>query len=75
MLGSAGVLARYEILVRKGEGTLRLQPAAVRIDASAGQSPGPVGTQPVLGTLSSTLLPAPTRGRLNTGPGVAIYTE
>ena len=59
LLVSAGVLARYEVLVPESEGTLRLEPAAVRVDGGAGQPPGPVGAEPVLGTLPGTVLPAP----------------
>ena len=60
-------MARHEGGVRQGEGTARLEPAAVRVDGGAGQSPGPVGAEPVLGTLSGTLLPAPGKQQVNPG--------
>ena len=59
MLLSAGVLPRYDVLVGQCEGTLGLEPAAVRVDRVTGQSPGPVGTQPVLCALTGAILPAP----------------
>ena len=59
MLLSAGVLPRYEVYVGQCKGTLGLEPAAVRVEGGTGQSPGPVGAQPVLGALTGALLPAP----------------
>ena len=56
---SAGELSGDEVLVGEGEGTLGLEPAAVRVDGRTGEPPGPVGTQPVLGTLTGALLPGP----------------
>ena len=55
-------MARHEGDVREGEGTARLEPAAVRVDVGTGQPPGPVGAQPVLRTLHCALLPAPEWG-------------
>ena len=55
----AGELPRHEVDIRKSEGTLRLEPAAVRVDGGAGKPPGRVGAEPVLGTLPGTVLPAP----------------
>ena len=55
-------MARHEGDVRQGEGTARLEPAAVRVDVGTGQPPGPVDAQPVLRTLHCALLPAPEWG-------------
>ena len=57
----AGELPRHEVDIRKSEGTLRLEPAAVRVDRGAGEPPGPVDAQPVLSTLPGTFLPAPVK--------------
>ena len=43
---STGELSGDEVLVGEGEGTLGLEPAAVRVDGRTGEPPGPVGTQP-----------------------------